>query len=211
MEMQFRCCVKLLNSLLILVITLPWNISLSSARCKYMKCVGSYAKKTGQIYDSYNTISKCVQSNIYTHDVRWRYLKRIVLFCVEKIWWLDNRQCEEKEKSMLEIYLSNEIDKLRKLERKIDKDDIVETENRPTISLRPISYEISSKRETISAIVQEVQGDIIRIWYHRMNENGRQIRTWEHFVTEILSRVGRIKNETWRSETESSLEISSRK
>jgi len=40
---------------------------------------------------------------------------------------------------------------------------MAETQNGPTISLKPISYEINSKCEEISVIVQEVQGDITRI------------------------------------------------
>ncbi|XP_071643338.1 HAUS augmin-like complex subunit 3 isoform X2 [Temnothorax longispinosus] len=69
----------------------------------------------------------------------------------------------EKKKSMLETYMTNKIDKLQKLENEIDKDYTAETQNGPTISLRPISYEISSKCEEISAVVQEVQGEITRI------------------------------------------------
>lgn len=45
----------------------------------------------------------------------------------------------------------------------INKDYVAETQNGPTISLRPISYEISCKCEEISAIVQNVQGDITKI------------------------------------------------
>lgn len=48
-------------------------------------------------------------------------------------------------------------------EDEVNKDYMAEIQNGPTISFRPISYEISNKYEEISAIIQEIQGDLTRI------------------------------------------------
>lgn len=50
-----------------------------------------------------------------------------------------------------------------KREDEVNKDYMAEIQNGPTISFKPISYEISNKYEEISAIVQEIQGDLTRI------------------------------------------------
>jgi len=48
-------------------------------------------------------------------------------------------------------------------ENETDKDYMAEIQSGPTIGLKPISYEISSKCEEISALVCELQEDITRI------------------------------------------------
>ncbi|EZA50682.1 hypothetical protein DMN91_003715 [Ooceraea biroi] len=69
----------------------------------------------------------------------------------------------EKKKSILETYLNNKVGELKRLENEADKDYLAEIQTGPTISLKPISYEISSKCEEISALVRELQDDITRI------------------------------------------------
>jgi len=59
--------------------------------------------------------------------------------------------------SMFDVY----FDGFR--ENEINKDYIAETQNGPTISFRSTSYEISSKCEEMSTIVQQVQGNITKI------------------------------------------------
>lgn len=51
--------------------------------------------------------------------------------------------------------------KIRKDEA--NKDYIAEIQNGPTISFKPISYEINNKCEEISTMVHEIQGDLTRI------------------------------------------------
>lgn len=48
-------------------------------------------------------------------------------------------------------------------EDEVNKDYMAEIQNGPTISFSPISYEINNKCEEVSAIVQEMQGDLTRI------------------------------------------------
>lgn len=105
---------------------------------------------------------------------------------------------------------------------------MAEIQNGPTISFRPISYEINNKYEEISANVQEIQGDLTRIrnqfkermvQFYMFNEslnyisfandwhiieNGYQFRTREgHFMAEILGRARYIKSEIRGSERKS--------
>ncbi|KYQ48562.1 HAUS augmin-like complex subunit 3 [Trachymyrmex zeteki] len=97
----------------------------------------------------------------------------------------------KKKKLILETYPNDKIDKLQKLENEINKDYTAETQNGPTISFRSTSYEISSKCEEISTIVQQVQGDITKIrnqFKERMRMDANLEREkdilWQRFLAE---------------------------
>ncbi|XP_072746859.1 uncharacterized protein [Anoplolepis gracilipes] len=97
----------------------------------------------------------------------------------------------EKKKFIFEIDVNNKIDILQKLVDEVNKDYMTETQNGPTISFRPVSYEINNKCEEISTTVQEIQGDLTRIrnqFKERMKMDTNLEREkdilWQRFLAE---------------------------
>ncbi|XP_077278304.1 uncharacterized protein LOC143906243 isoform X2 [Temnothorax americanus] len=159
MEMQFRCLREVTEFIADARHYIITEYKLSSARCEVMQQEqDKYAALVTQSPKTYNAFNQIFMSMMLGDDISDESLSAALKKYNDLI--TDNA---EKKKSMLETYLTNKIDKLQKLENEINKDYTAETQNGPTISLRPISYEISSKCEEISAVVQEVQGEITRI------------------------------------------------
>ncbi|XP_028049801.2 HAUS augmin-like complex subunit 3 [Monomorium pharaonis] len=186
MEMQFRCLHEVAEFIADARHYLSTEYKLSSARCEVMQQVqDEYVTLLTQSPNAYNAFNKIFISMMLGNNASDESLS-IALKRYDDL--IANNA--EKKKTMLESY-QNKIDKLRKLKNEIDKDYTAETQNGPTISLRPVSYEISCKCEEISAVVQEVQGDITKIRNQfkeriRMDTNLEREKDilWQRFLAE---------------------------
>ncbi|EFN68882.1 hypothetical protein EAG_00678 [Camponotus floridanus] len=159
---------------------------LSSTRCEVMQQQqDEYATVIAQSSNTYNIFNQIFTSMMLDNDTSDKSfslaLKRYDNLMVDNM---------EKKKFMLETYI-NKIDELQKLEDEVNKDYMAEIQNGPTISFRPISYEISNTYEEISAIIQEIQGDLTRIRNQfkeqmRMDTNLEREKDilWQRFLAE---------------------------
>ncbi|XP_011637389.1 HAUS augmin-like complex subunit 3 [Pogonomyrmex barbatus] len=187
MEMQSRCLREVAEFIADARHYIITEYNLSSTRCEIMQQEqDEYTNLMTQSSKTYNTFNQIFTSIMLGDDISDKSLSSALKRYDDLI--ADNA---EKKKLMLEIYLNNKIDKLQKIEHEINKDYMTETQTGPTISLKPISYEISSKCEEISAIVQDVQGDITRVRNQfkermRMGTNLKREKDilWQRFLAE---------------------------
>ncbi|KYM95719.1 PREDICTED: HAUS augmin-like complex subunit 3 [Cyphomyrmex costatus] len=161
---------------------------LSSARCEVMQQEqDKYATMIMQSPKTYNAFNKIFISMILGDDISNESSFSTALKRYDDL-IADNAK---KKELILETYLNDKLDKLRKLENEINKDYTAETRNGPTISFRATSYEISSKCEEMSTVVQQVQGDITKIrnqFKERMRMDANLEREkdilWQRFLAE---------------------------
>lgn len=188
MEMQFRCLREVAEFIADARHYIVTEYKLSSARCEVMQQEqDEYASLVTQSSKAYNAFKRIFISMMLGDDVPDDVSLSTALKRYDDL-LADNA---EKKKSILQTYLTNNIDKLQKLENEINKDYTAETQNGPTISLKPISFEISSKCEEMSASVQEVQKDITKIrsrFKERMRMDANLEREkdilWQRFLAE---------------------------
>ncbi|KAL0113539.1 hypothetical protein PUN28_012598 [Cardiocondyla obscurior] len=186
MEMQLRCLREVAEFIVDARHYLVTEYELSSVRCEVIQREqDEYATITNQSPKPYNAFNKIFMSMMLGDNILDKSLSAALQKYNDLL--TDNA---EKKKSILETCY-NKIDKLQNLENEINKDYIAETQSGPTISFRPISYEISSKCEEISATVQEAQEDITRNKNQlkermRMDVNLEREKDilWQRFLTE---------------------------
>ncbi|CAL1685443.1 unnamed protein product [Lasius platythorax] len=132
---------------------------LSSTRCEVMQQQqDEYATLVTQSPKTCNVFNQIFISMMLGNDISNESLSSALKKYDDLI--ADNM---EKKKFILETHINNKIDELQKLEDEVNKDYMAEIQNGPTVSFSPISYEINNKCEEVSAIVQEMQGDLTRI------------------------------------------------
>ncbi|XP_018343449.1 PREDICTED: HAUS augmin-like complex subunit 3 [Trachymyrmex septentrionalis] len=188
MEMQFRRLHEVAEFIADARHYIITEYKLSSARCEVMQQEqDEYATLITQSPETYNAFNQIFMSMVLGDNISDESSLSTALKRYDDL-IADNAK---KKKLILETYPNNKIDKLQKLENEINKDYIAETQNGPTISFRPTSYEISSKCEEMSTIVQQVQGDIIKIrnqFKERMRMDANLEREkdilWQRFLTE---------------------------
>ncbi|XP_011869671.1 PREDICTED: HAUS augmin-like complex subunit 3 [Vollenhovia emeryi] len=189
MEMQFRCLRDVAEFIADTRHYLTTEYELSSTRCEvlqqkqdeYATLVNVQSPKTCNVFNQLFMSMMLGDDNSDKSQLS-AALKRYDDLIADNA---------EKKKLMLETYLTDKIDKLRELKSEVDKDYTAETRTGPTISLKPASYEISTKFEEISATVQEVQGDITKMRSRlkermRMDVNLEREKDilWQRFLVE---------------------------
>lgn len=161
---------------------------LSSTRCEVMQQQqDEYATLVTQSLKTYNVFNQIFISMMLGNDVSDESLSSALKKYDDLI--ADN---VEKKKFILETHINDEIDELQKLEDEVNKDYVAEIRSGSTVSFNPIiSYEINNKCEEISTIVQEMQGDLIRIRNQfkermRMDINLKREKDilWQRFLAE---------------------------
>jgi len=130
MEMQCRCLHEIAEFIADARHYITMEYKLSSARCEVMQQEqDEYMTRVMQSPKTYNAFNQIFISMMLGNDVSDESLSSALKKYNDLI--ADNA---EKKKSMLEIYLSNKIDKLRRLENEINKDYTAETQSGSTIN-----------------------------------------------------------------------------
>ncbi|XP_067209133.1 HAUS augmin-like complex subunit 3 isoform X2 [Linepithema humile] len=158
MEMQFCCLREVAEFIANARHYITTEYKLSSTRCEIMQQQQDEYENIIKSLRTYNVFNEILISMMHGHNTSNETTLSSALKKYDDL-IADN----EEKKLMLEMHLNNKIDKLQKLESEVNKDYLAETQSGPTISFRPISYEISTTCEEISTVVQDIQGEITKI------------------------------------------------